>query len=346
MTRARQARPGHGRRLRSLRGRSGGCRRSTRREHVARGQVPFRTAARGSSASSLRVLGEFGQRRRFEAQIHLDGNGTGERLDDLLWPQPPQRPASQRSNDARRERAWPAGRGRNLLRTPGRTTLTASTSSPSAVAMRAWWTCAIEAAATGSLKAENRLSIGRPSAASTMRDRASAREGRHAVLQLFKIARRDDADDVGARREELPELDIGRPKPRQRRGEARGAVAGAAASRRCARRAARGARVGGSALGSTSASAPSRARTNPARRLRERWTRQPITVRSSSRNEWRRRRRSSAPVRDAPKSRIRQSSARRPRGSREAADRFDEVAIGLGVAGRPAWPRRGITLNE
>ena len=38
-----------------------------------------------------------------------------------------------------------------------------------------------------------------------------------------------DADDVGPRRQELAELDVGRAEPRQRRGEPGGAVAGVAA---------------------------------------------------------------------------------------------------------------------
>ena len=41
-----------------------------------------------------------------------------------------------------------------------------------------------------------------------------ARERRHAVLKLLEAARHPHAHDVGPRRQELPELHIGRAKPR------------------------------------------------------------------------------------------------------------------------------------
>ena len=94
-------------------------------------------------------------------------------------------------------------------------------------AMRALWTWAIEAAATGSLKSREQLVDRSAEGDLDHARRLVAREGRHAVLQAFEIARRGDADDVGARRQELPELDVGRPEPRQRRRQPRGAGAGA-----------------------------------------------------------------------------------------------------------------------
>ena len=106
--------------------------------------------------------------------------------------------------------------------------------------------------------------------------RLGLRKGRHAVLQAFEVARCGDADDVGARRQELPELDVGRPEPRQRRRQPRGAGAGARPLDR-AGDAQQQARRRRQDVGSTSASAPSRARTKPARRLRARWTMPPIT---------------------------------------------------------------------
>ena len=45
------------------------------------------------------------------------------------------------------------------------------------------------------------------------------RERRHAVLQRLEIARERRSDDIGARREELAELHVGRPEPRQRGGK-------------------------------------------------------------------------------------------------------------------------------
>ena len=53
--------------------------------------------------------------------------------------------------------------------------------------------------------------------------RDGQREGRHPILQRLEIARDADADDVGPRRQELAELDPGRPEPRQCRGEAEAA---------------------------------------------------------------------------------------------------------------------------
>jgi hypothetical protein len=50
-----------------------------------------------------------------------------------------------------------------------------------------------------------------------------ARERRHAVLQALEVARDDNADDVRTRGEELAELDIGRPEPRQGGRQPRGA---------------------------------------------------------------------------------------------------------------------------
>src|SRR5215212_2912990 len=98
---------------------------------------------------------------------------------------------------------------------------------------------------------------------------------------------------------------------------------------------------GGSTYGSTSASAPSRASTKPARRLRARWTMPPIT--------------SDLPagmdgddaaghgtMRDAPESRF-PDHAREGGARREAADRLDEVAIGFCVAGdEPAQSRNDV----
>ena len=76
---------------------------------------------------------------------------------------------------------------------------------------------------------------GRPSAISTIAHRLGAGERRHPVLQPLEVARRRDADDVGAGREELAELDVGRPEPGQRRREPGGAVAGVSRARSAAR---------------------------------------------------------------------------------------------------------------
>ena len=47
------------------------------------------------------------------------------------------------------------------------------------------------------------------------------RKRRHAILQALEVARQRGADYVGSGGEKLPELDIARAKPGQRRGEPR-----------------------------------------------------------------------------------------------------------------------------
>ena len=98
---------------------------------------------------------------------------------------------------------------------PGRSTFTASVC-PSASAL---CTCAIEAAATAGPNEANSSRSGLPSAAATVASASRLRERRHLVLQRFQIARERGPDDVGTRREELAELHVGRPEPRQRGGE-------------------------------------------------------------------------------------------------------------------------------
>ena len=73
-------------------------------------------------------------------------------------------------------------------------------------------------------------------------------------------------DDIGPRRQELAELDVGRPKPRQRSGEALRAVARAFALDQPREPQRRRVPAAASQPGSTSANAPSRASTKPARR--------------------------------------------------------------------------------
>jgi hypothetical protein len=56
--------------------------------------------------------------------------------------------------------------------------------------------------------------------------RLSHREWLHPVLQGREVGGDLHADDIGPRRQELAELDIGRPEPRQRRSEPRRRGAG------------------------------------------------------------------------------------------------------------------------
>ena len=113
-------------------------------------------------------------------------------------------------------------------RTPGRTTLTATVSSPSGVRMRALCTCAIEAAAIGSLNSRKSSSMGRPSAISTMRTASARGKGGIRSCSRSRSRAAATADDVGTGREELAELHVGRAEPGQRRREPGRAVAGAA----------------------------------------------------------------------------------------------------------------------
>src|SRR5215218_1839055 len=95
---------------------------------------------------------------------------------------------------------------------------------------------------------------------------------------------------------------------------------------------------GGSTYGSTSASAPSRASTKPARRLRARWTMPPITSDLPARVDGDDAARHGA-MGHAPEARL-PDHARKGGTGREAADRLDEVAIRLGVPGDDAAQRR------
>ena len=197
------------------------------RQHVAGGEVPFRLR-HAEIRVVLGVLGELGHRRRLEAQVHLDGDGAGQGLDDLQGLQAPRlghQALEQAGGGAHRlQIAGEAPRARRAAPPSPR-----RPRAPSAVARRAWWTWAIEAAATGSPNSAKSSSMGRPRAAST--DRAPPpRAGRAACGPAAASRSRaaGDADDVGPGRQELAELDVGRPEPRQRRREAGGAVAGIA----------------------------------------------------------------------------------------------------------------------
>ena len=115
----------------------------------------------------------------------------------------------------------------NCSRTPGRTTLTA-TMRPASRHARARLVHLGDGGGGDGLAEIGEQDVDRPAEGDRHHARRlGARKGRHAVLQAFEVARRGDADDVGARRQELPDLDVGRPEPRQRRRQPRGAGAGA-----------------------------------------------------------------------------------------------------------------------
>jgi hypothetical protein len=92
----------------------------------------------------------------------------------------------------------------------GRSTLTATSSPVSR--QRALWTCAIEAAATGSEKAEKTSSTRTWPSSADHRLGDFGGKGRQLVLQVFQLRRQLVAHHVGAGREDLAELDVGRPR--------------------------------------------------------------------------------------------------------------------------------------
>ena len=166
-----------------------------------------------------------------------------------------------------------------------------------------------------------------------MLDRDGARERRHAVLQRFELLDGRGPDDVGPGRQELAELDVGRAEPPDRDREA--ARRRAAASRprdepgqRQRQPAPRPARP----RGSTPEKTPSRASTKPARARRSDMAEGREHRAQSFQAEW--------IATTPPVSRV--AVTRRKPASRDhvgepsalgkAADRFDEVAVGLAVA--------------
>src|SRR6185312_14505573 len=107
--------------------------------------------------------------------------------------------------------------------------------------------------------------------------RLALAEGRHLVLQHFEIAGDVWTDDVGARGEELAELDVSRPEPRR--------------SIMRPRPTAQTTGIGRPRV-STRPSTPSRANTKPARERRTRC--ESVEITTSSPNAAPRRHRSSA----------------------------------------------------
>ena len=100
---------------------------------------------------------------------------------------------------------------------PGRSTLTA-TSSPSVVTAKCTW--AIEAAATGfSSNALNTCSTGWPRSASIVARAAATGKRRQAILERCQIVGDVVAQEIGAGREALAELDEGRAHLLERRGQ-------------------------------------------------------------------------------------------------------------------------------
>ena len=142
------------------------------RQDVARRQLPLdlRDAEAGVVGGRL---GHLRERRSLEAQVHLDRNGAGERIDDCDRPQPPRRGidaldqprAGIECVEVAAEPAPDAG-AQHLDRDRPH-------GHPVRAGDFALCTWAIEAAATGGEKETNRSSTGLPSAAAIVA-RASA----------------------------------------------------------------------------------------------------------------------------------------------------------------------------
>ena len=182
---------------------------------MARGAAPI--DPRHAEAGIVReILAQLRGGGGLEAQIHLEPHR-------LRQASPPPRAASAGAGAAPTARPGrPASRrGRGRARTrramPGRSTLTA-TSSPSVVTAKC--TCAIEAAATGSSSKERKSARERLAELALDRGaRLGAGKRRQPVLQLREIGRHLLADEIGAGRQRLAELDEARPHRLQRHGQ-------------------------------------------------------------------------------------------------------------------------------
>ena len=155
-------------------------------QHARRGAGPvhmrhaeFRVAAG--------ALVKFGSRRRFHAQIQLQRHRRRQRLaparsSAAAAPRPKSvRPCAANSASASRSRA-------NIVLDAGPQHLHRRRPAPSLVVARCTW--AMEAAATGAPKLENRLSTGLPKLVGDHRARRGVRERRQPVLQMLQRARR------------------------------------------------------------------------------------------------------------------------------------------------------------
>ena len=153
--------------------------------------------------------------------------------------------------------------------TPGRSTLTATARGSAAVATVARCTCAIEAAATGGPKLAKTAATGLPNDAATAASASACGNGGIWSCRRSRSRAKRDADHVRPRRQELAELHVARPEPRQRRRQPR--LRGAARGRSISRAMRSSGRAGtGTIAGSTTPNTPSRANTKPARPSRTR----------------------------------------------------------------------------
>ena len=171
------------------------------------------------------------------------------------------------------------------------------------------------------------------------------REGRHVVLQLGEFQRHVVAHDVGPRRQELAELDVGGAEPLDRAGKTVRRSAGCAWPREEASEAVPQSAPPASPRPGSEANTPSRSKNEPPGSVeRCRDVLMKPEIRASSRSGGQRCRRNSSPA-DA--------------GEAGALDHLGEVPPGSGTCGsirpgsgrvrrrrRRSSPMRGITLND
>ncbi len=164
----------------------------------------------------------------------------------------------------------------------------------------------------------------------------SLRERRHAVLQALQIARERGTDDIGARCQELPELDVSRPEARQRSRKLAGRVAPARPLQQSGDTQSESRRRGQRGrIGQTEHTFARKDKTG-ARQTKQMTDRRdhkrqpecsatmpPLISRCDTRRKARRAHHVGERIR-----------------AREAADRFDEIAIRLGIAHDRAADRR------
>src|SRR5262249_54028880 len=237
-----------------------------------------------------------------------------------------------------------------------RSTFTATARRPPSVATAARCTCAIEAAATGGPNEANSSPTGLPNAASTARSASTCANGAILSCSVSRSRAKPTPTTSGRVARHWPSFtELGR-------GRGGGAARRLAATRLARRSISRARRTaaragGGSSVVSMPAKTPSRAHTKPAWPRRTRWATAWITAVRCAGGE-----QSQPPARgqrgeaSAHALKRHPGQARPPHhlrkgiGSREAADRFDEIAVGVRVLGDGAAERgnhvEGIEIIE
>ena len=186
------------------------------RQHVLGGAVPV-DRRHAEVGIGLGVLRHLGQRGGFEPQIHLERDRAAQGRDGLDHAQPPR---------LRRQAFGVAGREGEGFEIDAEAPLDVGPQhlhGDGLAALRRDHLGAMHLRdrGRGDRRAERRVGL-RQRLAERGHDHGlglGLRERRHLVLQRFQIARQRDADDVGPRRQELAELDVGRPELGQRGGE-------------------------------------------------------------------------------------------------------------------------------